>query len=588
MHAKIQRAFVVSLIWLAVGGIGRAALLEFGSGGAGGSGDWDTATVNWFNGLTDQAWSNGGNTAQFGGTAGTVTMTEAIQTDSVTFTVGGYEIASSGGGSLDDDGGTLSLVAPSGSGTTTTISGTIGGTGAWEWSYDAANTPFTGTLNLTGANTRSGDLTLNSPTNDKTNSRTVVRFNSVSALGDTSNTVIVNSKTHLAAEADLTLAHTVSFSGGTLTATTGNTITIDDASLLSGVVRAFGGNVSGGTIEMTDVLGAPTSGTTEIQSGITLDVANAAALGDSNTKVEWEGGSGSQRLLVSGTSTYEGDFIAERLSGNNESHLEVASGVTFTLTGDLNQQGGGNSNGRRPIFVKKGDGIFVLERAGGSTMPVETGTGGVRVDAGTLVVANTSGSATGNGYTRIMTGATLNSRTGSVIDPNNSTGTDDDAVAIFGGTLAPGESIGDLTIGNSTDLDDVLTIGGNDGTTDYGGTLEIELDGATSDFVEVYGTLILDQGLDSVLRLENFGSGATADFEYVIASYDTLQGTFDQIVNHTGLSLDTTFGTGGIDYDYLGNSDIAVRLTATVIPEPGAVGFLVLALSGLALRRRRR
>ena len=50
-----------------------SAQLSWGSGGAGGSGTWDSITSNWFNGSFDQAWVSG-DTGTFAGTAGTVTL----------------------------------------------------------------------------------------------------------------------------------------------------------------------------------------------------------------------------------------------------------------------------------------------------------------------------------------------------------------------------------------------------------------------------------------------------------------------------------------------------------------------------------
>lgn len=75
-----------------------AQTLSFGPTGAGGSGSWDNTTANWFNGSTAVPWASG-NTAAFGGTAGTVTASGTVAVGSMTFSTSGYTIT----------GGTLAL-----------------------------------------------------------------------------------------------------------------------------------------------------------------------------------------------------------------------------------------------------------------------------------------------------------------------------------------------------------------------------------------------------------------------------------------------------------------------------------------------
>src|SRR5262245_42056348 len=47
----------------------RAATVTWGAGGAGGSGNWDATTANWFDGSQNVLWPSGGD-AIFTGTAG--------------------------------------------------------------------------------------------------------------------------------------------------------------------------------------------------------------------------------------------------------------------------------------------------------------------------------------------------------------------------------------------------------------------------------------------------------------------------------------------------------------------------------------
>lgn len=51
-----------------------AQTVTWGLGGAGGAGTWDTATLNWFDGLNDVAWPSGGDAIFAGAAGGTVTV----------------------------------------------------------------------------------------------------------------------------------------------------------------------------------------------------------------------------------------------------------------------------------------------------------------------------------------------------------------------------------------------------------------------------------------------------------------------------------------------------------------------------------
>ncbi|MFZ2281784.1 MAG: hypothetical protein WAW39_28550, partial [Prosthecobacter sp.] len=66
-------------------------------GGTGGNGNWNTTSLFWTNSTAMQAWTNATNdVASFGGTAGTVTLTEAVTAGGLTFSVDGYTLAGNG------------------------------------------------------------------------------------------------------------------------------------------------------------------------------------------------------------------------------------------------------------------------------------------------------------------------------------------------------------------------------------------------------------------------------------------------------------------------------------------------------------
>lgn len=120
----------------------------------GGSGNWDTATANWSGGV----WNNGAlDTAVFGGTAGTVSLTQPITAGGLFFQSSGYVI----------DGNTLTLTPAAGSNSPIIQVGAQGvfGHRATINSILAGNKGFTksgnGTLVLTNnANSFSGDLAI--------------------------------------------------------------------------------------------------------------------------------------------------------------------------------------------------------------------------------------------------------------------------------------------------------------------------------------------------------------------------------------------------------------------------------------------
>ena len=73
--------------------------------GLGGAGTWDTSSLEWFNGTSNQAWSNSSlDVAYFSGTAGVVALGEAITVGGLNFGVTGYSIT----------GNTLTLSPPTG------------------------------------------------------------------------------------------------------------------------------------------------------------------------------------------------------------------------------------------------------------------------------------------------------------------------------------------------------------------------------------------------------------------------------------------------------------------------------------------
>ncbi len=198
-------------------------------------------------------------------------------------------------------------------------------------------------------------------------------------------------------------------------------------------------------------------------------------------------------------------------------------------------------------FYKTGAGTLAL---GSFTNP---NTGLIEVQSGTLL-ANGSFDASGMTVSSAATvggtgtihlyGGTVTVNAGS---PN--------------GTLAPGDSVGILTV---------------NGTVDLNGTLAIEIDGTGADKLVVSGLLDLDPST-SILNVTFInGYTATGGATYDILDWTTLTGSFSQ-VNLQAL--------GGF-YSWDSSSLLTDGTLTLSIPEPASV-TLVLGLAGLALRRRR-
>ena len=72
MHDRnIARLLAAVVFWtlLASATLATAQTLTWGVNGAGGSGNWDTTTADWFNGSQNVVWPSNGN-AIFGGASG--------------------------------------------------------------------------------------------------------------------------------------------------------------------------------------------------------------------------------------------------------------------------------------------------------------------------------------------------------------------------------------------------------------------------------------------------------------------------------------------------------------------------------------
>jgi len=170
-------------------------------------------------------------------------------------------------------------------------------------------------------------------------------------------------------------------------------------------------------------------------------------------------------------------------------------------------------------FTKEGTGELVLASANtyrGTDIPDWlTAPIGTNITAGTLTLANTSGSATGTSPVTIAAGATL-----------RGSGSASGDVTVDG-TITPGDEeftpYATLALGNTT----------------LNGVVKLELDGNEADKIEVTGTLNI--GASATLQI----TGTPTAPSYTLVSYTgALTGTFAGFTPPTGYSL--VYGTSAI------------------------------------------
>jgi autotransporter-associated beta strand protein len=379
-----------------------------------------------------------------------------------------------------------------------TLSGAISGSGSLAKSG-------AGTLTLSGSNSYTGNTAISGGT---------LIASHANAFGDAASAVTVSSGATLTLNANMTRTGTVTFdaanlNGGpaTLTNNGGGYVVTNACSIAGSVALAGSGGLtvlSGQTYFWSS--GHTYTGPTVIAVNGDLVLAGGGAI-SANSSVDnsWLLRVGNMNHTIAGLT----GASTGRIIGN----------ASYTLT--VNKVSGTDTYGGTiesvSSFVKAGAGTLILTGA-------STYTGATIVSNGTLQV-NAPGSLHAASAVSVQSGGTL-----------GGSGTVKGAVTVTaGGALAPGASVGTLTVSTNVVL---------------AGTLRVEVDGngaGSADKLAVSGTL------DITNATVDFDVLATADdLVYVIASYGTLAGT--QFANVADLPAGYR-----LDYNLNGLKQIALK-----------------------------
>ncbi|HWA84912.1 MAG TPA: autotransporter-associated beta strand repeat-containing protein [Opitutus sp.] len=313
-----------------------------------------------------------------------------------------------------------------------------------------------------------------------------------------------------------------------------------------------------------------------LANGGTISAGNGGAGGYSPIGSGLVGGKGSGVVFSGGAGTLSnqsgGVINGGAIFGNYANTVTLATGST--INGDLNLNthpgstltltGSGSATWSQAVtgvttfagsLAKTGSGTWTLDQAFAYA-------GGTTISAGTINLANTSGSAFGTGSVTVESGAFL-----------TGTGSFTGALTVNpGGTLAPGNPPGLMTIGSGSVLNGTVAmqLGGLVRGTDY-------------DAIDVAdaGALTFGGALD--LSLINGFSPALGD-SFDLFDFTTGTGEFD--------TLDLPTLAAGLTWDVSGlYTTGTLTIAASAIPEPCTFAFvlgLCALAAGLVSRRRAR
>jgi fibronectin-binding autotransporter adhesin len=579
MKSKSRPFFVVSslplAICLAFGPIAQGALFWDGgtTGGtgdgasAGGTGTWSTAVQNWDagNGIARVVWTNG-NDAVFGGSGGTVTLGTAISAGNIAISNNNYTLDTAGGAGLTLANG----ITTSGS-----FFHQISGAGGLALSGSTQTFDITGALNISTAVSGSATIT-----------KTGAGFLSLSNSGNsfTGKLVVNQGSFGIGSGSASTLGSPAAFQA--------DSITLNGGTLVNGNFYNSGGNFNNGGIFTLNANRGITLGSSggTIQVGWNgagrLNVAGAITGTGSLTK------SDSGDLSLYGSNNYAGGtFITAgalsvgELVGNSSNEgsnnslgtaaVNVSSGAQLIFAGnnlsignDITLNGAATVNGRQGALVGGyQDGGSNNTLTGTLTL---AGTGDRTVSVWwTDKTLNLAGKVTGAGTLRIVNISASNSNEGSIVYLSNTTNDFSGGITVdSGGANGSNQT---LRLGASN----VIPDGAGKGNVAINGRLEL---GTFSETINgLTGSGVVSTGNGAVLTVGN--NDATSTFSGTMngtgALAKTGTGTLTLItgsnsysggttINNGVLSVGVTNGLGSGTINFTGNATLRAGANITL------------------------
>jgi fibronectin-binding autotransporter adhesin len=428
---------------------------DTGANSNGGTGTWNTSSLDWddaLNGGTSVAWGNTpSDTAIFGGASGTVTLGSpgtpggTISLGGLTFTSGNYVIGNvAGNGTLDFGSATGSINSSAlGSGLTTTINSNLAGSGTPTVTI-AAN----GDLSATGSGS-SAKLVLGGTNSGLTGGIAItsglVSFSSAAAAGSGPITLNGGGIVH-SASGTLTLANAVSLSPGTgvlrvyngntlalsgvingtgtLFKTDSGTLSLSGANTYTGPTRIGEGilsvtslnSVNGGTpLLATSSLGAPVTtanGTIVFGSGTSAGTLTYTGTGETTDRVlEVAGTTAGPVFNASGSGLvkYAGAFS---MTGIGSKTITLQGSNMGELAGPIGDSGTAGStittaafsNGATSVTLASVDGVAIGSTISGTGIAAGTTVTAINTSTRVVTISPAANGAGTNGQTMTVAG----------------------------------------------------------------------------------------------------------------------------------------------------------------------------------------
>ncbi len=329
-------------------------------GSTGGTGNWNTTSTFWNLSNVMKAWINANSDiAIFGGTAGTVTLTEAITAGGLTFNTDGYILA--------------------GNGNTLTLGGTVTVTNASTLALIQSNITLAASTAFTG----SGNLTF-----DTAYSMNAAGFN-ISKSG----TGTLNLKGDITDAGTLTIGGGITNLSGSITRT-------------SSYSTSYGLSVTSGTFNVTGTLGtsaANPTGQTAFYGGSITNFSGTEYLSGASSTFRVGEGTSATVNVTAGTLTIgssSGGLVLGRSATTGNGFLNISGGtLNVAGSGSRIRIGAGYSDTESSgasVMTISGTGLFDTNASSADTILLgsnllgnTTSTGTINLDGGTLATNRT-------------------------------------------------------------------------------------------------------------------------------------------------------------------------------------------------------